>query len=198
MIHRTHKKCRRCDEVKMLSEFYKVSGCKDGTRNVCKKCHNAALVLSQSRNLDKLRTYHHNYYLQNVHKWVKRTAEQQDKYNEVRRREYAQNEKVREKAKVDSKKWQDSNPEKRKAQRLIKFGITLDEFNLLMDSQDNKCAICGYSDLSRKQFFPIVDHCHKGGKVRGILCSNCNFGLGSFKDNPAFLMKAASYLTDRG
>jgi DNA-directed RNA polymerase subunit RPC12/RpoP len=64
--------------------------------------------------------------------------------------------------------------------------------------QDNKCAICGKEDdtvLSSGAYKRLaVDHCHKTGKLRGILCENCNRGIGMFKDNQELLEQAIRYL----
>ena len=73
-----------------------------------------------------------------------------------------------------------------------KYGITLEEYNARLLKQDNKCAICGGINRSGKRL--AVDHCHVTGRVRGLLCSNCNNGLGLFQDNSEFLNKAAAYL----
>ena len=51
-----------------------------------------------------------------------------------------------------------------------------------------ECIICGATSTL------VVDHCHKTGVVRGILCSNCNLGLGHFKDDPLLLEFASQYL----
>ena len=74
------------------------------------------------------------------------------------------------------------------------YGITLNEYQNLRTFQENKCAICGCEvmDVTGREL--AVDHCHKSGKVRGLLCSNCNLGLGSFKDDPELLTKAIEYL----
>lgn len=75
------------------------------------------------------------------------------------------------------------------------YDIDIDEYNSLLESQGNKCAICeskiGNSRTSRL----FVDHCHSSKKIRGLLCSSCNHGLGQFKDSPKLLRKAISYLT---
>ena len=137
------------------------------------------------------------YYKKNPEKFV-RTLEQREKHNETRRQKYRESAEFREKAKSAAKAWQDGNPTKRKSQRLRKYGLTLQEFNAMMESQSGACAICGHSDMSTPNFFPVVDHCHSSGKVRGILCMACNMGLGKFKDDPSRLLSAASYLKSHG
>jgi hypothetical protein len=85
-----------------------------------------------------------------------------------------------------------------------KFGIGEEDYQILFDKQDGKCAICG-SDSPRgrkngkggevKNFF--VDHCHETGKVRGLLCNHCNRGLGLLGDNLLTLKSAVSYLENQ-
>ena len=62
----------------------------------------------------------------------------------------------------------------------------------MKEKQKNKCLICSQSFKNNKDCH--VDHCHKTNKLRGLLCGNCNKGLGFFKDSPLFLRQAASYL----
>lgn len=71
------------------------------------------------------------------------------------------------------------------------FNITSEDFNNLLKQQNHQCAIC--KNNNPEQHFDI-DHCHKTGKVRGLLCRSCNMGLGYFKDSPSLLNKAADYL----
>ncbi len=78
-------------------------------------------------------------------------------------------------------------------QQLRKRGLTLDQFHALMERQDFSCAICGEA----LDFRPTVDHCHATNRVRGLLCMNCNLGLGHFGDHPARLVSAAQYLERR-
>ena len=72
-----------------------------------------------------------------------------------------------------------------------KFNITLAEYNELFEQQNGVCAICG--NLPDKRML-AVDHCHKTGKIRGLLCFQCNTGLGQFKDSPLNLASAIKYL----
>jgi hypothetical protein len=72
-----------------------------------------------------------------------------------------------------------------------RYGITVDRYNEIMGrGKLNGCAICGSKDPVRFH----LDHCHVSGKIRGVLCQGCNIGLGGFKDNPASIELAASYL----
>lgn len=70
----------------------------------------------------------------------------------------------------------------------------MDEYDRMLERQGGVCAICGNgaSDAIRKNL--AVDHCHGTGRVRGLLCGNCNTGLGSFKDDPVLLRRAIKYL----
>ena len=77
------------------------------------------------------------------------------------------------------------------------YKITLKEYNLLLEKQDNKCWICNKdsSELlnSRKKYL-CVDHCHINKSIRGLLCDTCNRALGMFKDDVKILNKAIEYI----
>lgn len=88
---------------------------------------------------------------------------------------------------------QKSNPELYKSLKLqYSYGITLEERDQMIVDQNNRCACCG--DEFEKSLHTHVDHCHKTLKIRGILCHNCNKGLGNFQDDPVRLEKAKIYL----
>lgn len=76
------------------------------------------------------------------------------------------------------------------------YNITLEDFNSMLKSQENRCKICSilYIPGQNKEF--CVDHCHKTGKVRGVLCNNCNRMLGFIKDSIEILDKAKIYLIE--
>jgi hypothetical protein len=75
------------------------------------------------------------------------------------------------------------------------YGITLDEYKLLLQSQGGVCAICS---VAPERIRLSVDHDHETGKVRGLLCHKCNLGLGYFQDSVSVLDGAASYLVKHG
>ena len=81
-----------------------------------------------------------------------------------------------------------------------KYGVTLEHYQALLDAQGGGCKICGdkydrqWKD-GRTQRVPLcVDHDHKTGVVRGLLCNHCNVGLALFKEQPDRLAKAIKYL----
>lgn len=71
-----------------------------------------------------------------------------------------------------------------------RYGITKQEFIEITISQNNTCAICYRKQEPRLH----IDHCHSTGKVRGLLCANCNMALGLLKDNTVTLNNAINYL----
>jgi hypothetical protein len=74
-----------------------------------------------------------------------------------------------------------------------KFGITQEEYNIIYESQNGCCLICGsHSNTHNKAL--AVDHNHTTGKIRGLLCAKCNQGLGLFRDDINILTKAIDYL----
>ncbi len=76
-----------------------------------------------------------------------------------------------------------------------RYSITIKDYEELLEQQDRKCAICGSTKTGDKsKIFFSIDHNHKTGKVRGLLCVHCNHGLGGFKDNPEFLASAIAYI----
>ena len=75
-----------------------------------------------------------------------------------------------------------------------KYKMTPEEFTFLLESQENKCAICETSDPGGRYNKFHVDHCHNTEKVRGLLCHRCNYALGYFQDNSSNLLRAIQYL----
>lgn len=83
---------------------------------------------------------------------------------------------------------------------LRQYGISFEEYQEMFRRQNGRCAICGEEErrlvrkgLEEKRAL-AVDHCHKTGKIRALLCSDCNPSLGGFKDNIQTLLNAIEYL----
>lgn len=80
-----------------------------------------------------------------------------------------------------------------------KYGLTQEDFLKMLKKQKGACAICG--EQQKIKYLKkgstgrlVVDHCHKTGKVRELLCAECNFGISKFKDKMSLLMKASMYI----
>lgn len=77
-----------------------------------------------------------------------------------------------------------------------KYGVTREWYEATLAAQGGVCAVCGKDpEKSARRF--AVDHDHASGEPRGVICKDCNNGLGHFRDNPDILMSAAAYLLVR-
>ena len=141
-ITETHKECRKCNKLKLHSDFSKDVSNKYGLGYWCKDCVNKNSRRHHLRKMKEVPAY--------------RLA-MRDRYMRGR------------------------------------FGFNWNEYRDRLQAQSNKCAICDIA-LLPTGFGTHLDHCHKTGKLRAFLCTNCNRGLGHFKDSPEFLEKAAQYL----
>lgn len=77
------------------------------------------------------------------------------------------------------------------------YGITLEEFYSILEEQNNKCKICSvdiFMDAKNRNQKTCVDHCHKTGKVRGILCHKCNVAIGLLDDDISKIELVVNYL----
>lgn len=72
-----------------------------------------------------------------------------------------------------------------------RYGLSIEQYTKLLVAQNNLCAICL---VKPKKSSLAVDHDHKTGKVRGLLCIKCNMALGALDDNTELLFSAARYL----
>jgi len=77
------------------------------------------------------------------------------------------------------------------------YGITVEYYYAMLAAQNNKCAICESEEVNNSRVSSnklFIDHCHTTGKVRGLLCSKCNHGIGLLNDDTELLQKAIKYL----
>jgi hypothetical protein len=172
-----------------------------------KRAYNKAYRLA---NLEKLRAKRKQWYWQNAERERARAREYQStKYSKEQkaesRRRYRENhrDKLRKYMRERYAKKRDEilayNRERRTHRPEVErdwylrteYGITLAQYNAMLAAQNGGCAICAGVDTKRRL---AVDHDHATGVVRGILCENCNRGIGLFKDNPERLRRAVDYL----
>ena len=74
------------------------------------------------------------------------------------------------------------------------YGISIEEYNILLLLQGGKCAICGVESYEAPKNVLYVDHNHDTGEIRGLLCSNCNTALGLLKENRSNINSLLLYL----
>jgi hypothetical protein len=184
------KICSICRQSKDEKEFTKDNHRKDG---LCLNCRTCAHAIYE-KNKERISAYDKEYY--RTHK------KQYSEKNKI----YRQTHKEQIRARVNSQEFKDKRNKLDRARRkedpkksyeryrrrdLRKlYGMTLEDYQELLKSQNGVCAICGLTSTS----FMTVDHDHGTGVVRGILCSNCNTALGLIKDNTETLNRMIAYL----
>ena len=78
--------------------------------------------------------------------------------------------------------------------RKFRYGVSQEEFDAKLAAQGGVCAICGTIKWMGMGNAPHTDHDHVTGAFRGVLCGNCNIGIGKLGEDPARLRAAAAYL----
>lgn len=119
-----------------------------------------------------------------------RYNENKETYNSASSKYYWEN---KEACNLNAKKHYQKNKLKYKENNLRnKHDISFEDFESFLQIQDNQCKIyhCELDNAKNTH----IDHCHSSGKIRGILCSNCNTALGKFKDCIEFLQSAIQYI----
>ena len=177
-------------------------------RNECKECYKIIKHQYYLKNKDEIKMRTRKYALENsdqTKEYKKQHYENNKKQIIERAAKWTENNK--EKVAVSRKKYKMNNRDKLNKQgkeyyikiaknRRIKksYGIDKNQVENMLLMQNNKCAICmkNFGDLYINRFH--IDHNHKNNKVRGLLCSNCNLGIGFFKEDKEFLSKAIEYL----
>jgi hypothetical protein len=166
--------CTGCGELLFQSpnNFHRQSRVRSGFYAQCKSCITKMNVAWRKNNPDKAKLIHNRAHAKARNA---RTPDAVERDNQYLRDWYKKN-----------------RPQARERQLKKTYGITLAEFEDMRAAQSDTCAICGTSERGRRDW--NVDHDHTTGAVRGLLCEQCNFGLGQFRDNPELLEKAALYI----
>lgn len=160
--------CKKCKINKLEKDFEK------GRRD-CKSCRN-----EQKRESDK--------------NWRRKHPEVGSRYGKL----YYKNNKGE--IRKRNMQWQKEHPDRVRHHSLMSsHGISLEEYNQKIEEQDGKCDICHQPESrinkrTGKTKFLCVDHNHETGKVRGLLCDDCNIAIGKIKENIETLENAKKYL----
>lgn len=193
------KRCVSCGEVKPLCEFRRHAKSKDGYEFRCLDCRAGGdMPLDQGekrrRHAEKMRRWREE------NPEAARNAERRRrlavKADPERLRKYREFQNNRDRSEYQSSpRWHEMKRRSDRGSWLRRnYGIELADFERLMEQQGGVCAICGALPPTGYYKQLAVDHCHETGAVRGLLCSDCNRGLGIFRDNPGRLERAAEYL----
>ena len=159
------KTCSSCRKQKDLSCF------RSGTKSAkCKEC---------------LRVQDHAYYNAHKQKWVERDKRLREEDGEAFRQS-SREAQARYRANPNNTIWL----------RYMKarYGITIEQYSAMFDEQKSMCAICNTLSGDGKGQRLHVDHDHATGKVRQLLCFQCNRGLGAFKDDLTLFQRSMDYL----
>lgn len=173
------KECIACHWVLPKSEFNNHPTASDGLQSKCRQCS------SEYR-----KKYYHADNAAAVRKTVEWQQQNRGRYNKRSREWRAKN---KDKIKATITRFYLNHPSKRREKTLKKYGLTVESYADMLAEQGGKCAICGLPQLEATSPFS-VDHCHKSGKVRGILCFVCNTTLGRVHDNTQILFSMINYL----
>lgn len=140
------------------------------------------------KNPEKQREYSREYYAINSERIKKLNGDRKRKYLKLHP----------EKSRESSRKYRASHPGKQASlDRKKKYGVTEEDFSVMISAQQGKCKICGVAMKMHGRTSGdrcCVDHDHTTNKVRGLLCHKCNGLLGKCNDNPRVLMCAIDYL----
>ena len=163
------KKCSKCGIEKPLEAFRKNNRVASGIHSWCKICSCEKENARYRRNREHLKA-------------------------RMRERYWKDPEKTRAR---ERSHYADNKAQHRRNRLKRLFQISVEDYEVMLHKQDGVCAICrqpeslvrgeGSQSLS-------IDHDHNSGRVRGLLCANCNSGLGMFRDSPAILTAAKTYL----
>jgi len=166
------KKCTKCGDIKPTSEFHRSREGKDGIRATCKEC-------DKKDKREWRRTCDTNYLPKINGSKICTSCKLDTPITEFAPSKYQRDGRASWCIRCLSI-----------AKLKSSYNLTPDDFIAMSESQDGKCAICG--DIGNRRL--DVDHDHKTGKIRGLLCTSCNNMLGRAKDNIETLKSAIIYL----
>lgn len=172
--------CRTCNAAKAMSEFYKDARYPKGDIH-CAACRREKVRIWRTSNKARAAEIQKRSRQRNPEAARKRASEWH-KNNHARHLAYMADRRKTHAEQIAASK------------RKSAFGITLADYNAMLEKQNHQCAICGKSPEQNQKRL-AVDHCHTTNKIRGLLCSTCNKAIGLFSDNIPQLQSAIQYLS---
>lgn len=173
MSKKKTKICSKCKKEKPREDFPKNSRRKDGLDYTCKLCRTKAqrkYRQSETGKAARKKAYQKYRNSPNGKKAIRKNNTKYKKTNRLR---------------------VNALQSKRRLERM--FGGTHLQYNVMLKQQNGGCAICGGINANGTRL--AIDHCHKTGKNRGLLCGRCNLALGGFYDDVNILASAIKYLS---
>lgn len=161
----TVKTCRKCLLDKPITEFFRKADSRDGHQSLCKSCRREYKRAEYVIHRDKVQARNKRWYERNRESQIFRT----------------------------SRNARQNAPARRDARFRRTYGVSLVEIEAIREAQGGVCAICRDPKRPGRKSL-CVDHCHRTGRVRGLLCHQCNKAIGLFGDSPSHLHAAIAYL----
>jgi len=169
MSNNPDRVCTQCHATKPLNEFYSSFVARDNAircQSECKEC-------TKARKAAYLKAH-------------------PDRDKATRKAHYEKN---RARRVAESCTWQAANKGRVRTNYLKRnYKLSTEQYDAMLKGQGYQCACCRVTFSEDQK--PAVDHCHKTGKVRGLLCANCNRAIGLLYDNPETMLRLADYLVD--
>lgn len=172
LVTRAAKDCTACGEAKSLEDFPRDRTKPDGHRPRCRLCVNAGIRAYRATDAGRAAS----------RATIARWNAEHPEAGAARQRRYRR-----------------THPDKPRADHLARYGLTVEQYEAMVESQGGACAACRKPEreVDPRTQCPkrlAVDHCHETGAVRGLLCSRCNTTLGRCDEDPAVLRALAAYL----
>lgn len=180
--------CTKCNIEQSITEFRKDQHNPTGYHVHCRTCFNLSQKKYRAENKIAVNTYANDYYKKNaerikamrkLRKEGQPTIEHHSKLKTFDENSY-----------YNRGGWKKSKEKTWKKRGIV--GMTYDLYEKMLIAQNYKCIICDTKHFDTKKLH--VDHCHKTGKVRGLLCNNCNNGMGKLGDSIERLKLVINYL----
>jgi hypothetical protein len=184
------KQCTKCKNFKIFSDFHKYSKSPDGYKHFCKTCVKEYDQIENEPNLAFPKKYNKDGKIHCRHcgEYFEESQMKQSKVGMYKGLTYCL----------------ECAPLLSHIRKVRSYGITLEQYHQMLEDQDYSCKICGLKESTYRKRLSI-DHDHKccpgtkscGKCIRGLLCSQCNSGLGSAKDSIEILQKMIEYLSTK-